>query len=88
LSFGGVEAVSTCTFTAGLGEDAEKYFAKWTAAVLTKRLPGGGPWEPALHGASLLGLPPAKHCPALGRDGVPGPACPSESGFNAYSGFG
>lgn len=54
---------------------------------LTMWLPGGGPWEPALGGAPLLGLTPAKHFPALGKDGAPGPACPSKSGFSAFSGF-
>lgn len=83
-----MEAVSTCTFTARVGKDTDKYGAKkCTAVVLTKCLPGGGPWEPTLHGASLLGLTPAKHFPALGKDGAPGPARLPKSGFNAFSGF-
>ena len=69
-----MEAVSTCTFTARIGEDAEKHCGKCTAVVLTKCLPGAGPWESSLHGASLLGLTPAKHFLALGKDRVPGPA--------------
>lgn len=62
-----MEAVSTCTFTAGVEEDVEKFHAKCTDVVLTKCLPGGCPLETTLHRACIC-------FPALGKDGMDLPA--------------
>lgn len=51
-----MEAVSTCTFTAGVEEDAERFHAKCAAVVLKKYLSGVCDLEPSLHRASVLDL--------------------------------
>lgn len=66
-----MEAVSICTFTAGVEEDVEKFYAKCTDVVLTKCLPGGCPLETTLHRASVLAL----YLLSCFGEGWDGPAC-------------
>lgn len=49
-----MEAGSTCTFTAGVEEDAERFRAKCAAVVLTKCLAGGCPLKPPCYSSACF----------------------------------